>query len=623
MVLQRDAPINVWGWASPKEKLTVRFHGQSRNVTADKNGKWLISFDKVSAGGPFELSVQGKKEKKSFNDILVGEVWLCSGQSNMEWPLSATVNADEEIARSVNNYIRHIKIDHEVAASPLDDIKPASWRVANPQNSGDFTAVGYYFAKRLFNELKIPIGLINSSWGGTMVETWISKSGLQSNAEFINIANQLPNTTEQFKKEQMDRIKNDISKFQKTAANEVATNWESFDFDDANWSMLKVPEIWESQGLPTFDGVVWYRYSFTLNDDQLSNDISLNLGTIDDNDQTYVNGELIGETRAWDKQRHYSIPKSVLKKGKNVIAVKVLDTGGGGGFYGEASNVNMQVNGKTVSLAGNWKARVDVSTSVNAVNPNSMPTLLYNAMINPILNFRFKGAIWYQGESNADRAFQYNSSFPLMIKDWRTKFKNAEMPFYYVQLASYNENKQNDTTGSKWAELRNAQFNTLKLPHTGMAVITDITDPENLHPMNKKEVGERLSLFALNNDYDKKRITSGPLYSSMNIEGNKIRIHFSSIGEGLSIGLNNQDKPKGFMIAGADKIFHWAQASLESDNTILVWSDAVASPVAVRYGWTDDATSGNVYNSAMLPASPFRTDHFPLLTQNKKYIIGQ
>ena len=623
MVLQRDEAINVWGWASAKEKLTVRFHNQSRSVTTDKQGKWLVSFDKESAGGPFELSVQGKKDKKSLTDILVGEVWLCSGQSNMEWPLNASLNGDEEVANSANNFIRHVKLEHEVAASPLDDIKPTSWKIANAQNSGDFTAVGYYFAKNLYKELKVPIGLINSSWGGTMVESWISKSGLQSNAEFVNVANQLPTSIEQFKMAQEDRIKNDIAKFQQVRPGEVVEHRELPDYDDTYWGTLTIPQIWESQGLPTFDGVVWYRYSFYLNDDELGGDVPLNLGTIDDNDETYVNGKLIGETKAWDKLRHYIIPKSVLKKGNNVIAVRVLDTGGGGGFYGEASGVNMQVNGKTISLAGNWKARVDVNTSVNAINPNSMPTLLYNAMINPILKFRFRGVIWYQGESNADRATQYNISFPLMINDWRTKFNQADMPFYFVQLASFNAANQNDTNGSKWAELRDAQLQTLKLPHTGMAVITDIGDSKDIHPKNKKDVGYRLAILALKNEYGKNIIASGPVYKSISIDQSRAIIQFANVGSGLLAANSKYGYLMGFMIAGSDQKFHWAKALINhSNNTVLVWSEEVATPVAVRYGWYDDNQDANLMNAEGLPASPFRTDGFPLLTKDEKYIIG-
>lgn len=622
MVLQRNAPINIWGNAMPNEKLVVQFHNQIKKVTADKTGKWLTTLNNEEAGGAYVLSVIGKKNKIVVNDILVGDVWLCSGQSNMEWVLKATINADNEIAVANNNLIRHVKIEHAVSIVPKEEILPSVWKVCTPENAGDFTAVGYYFAKSLNKELNVPIGLINSSWGGTIVETWISKTGLQSNAEFLNVANQLPSSLEQFEKEQLQRIKNDVQAFQQTKENEVAKNWEAFDYDDSFWSSLLVAKGWEEQGLPTFDGTVWYRTSFELNENQLNNDIVLYLGTIDDNDITYVNGVKVGETSGWDIKRKYVVSKSLLRKGKNIIAVKVLDTGGGGGFYGEAENMKVQIGDAMISLAKKWKARIDVTSSLTAVNPNSMPTLLYNTMIHPLLNVGIKGAIWYQGESNADRAFQYNQSFPLMIKDWREKFKQPSLPFYFVQLATFNANNQNDVKGSNWAELRDAQFKTTSLHHTGMAVTIDIGDAKNLHPFNKKDVGNRLALLALKNDYGKKIIASGPTYKAMIVEKNKIKIQFDNIGSGL-VALNNKyGYLQGFMIAGKDQQFKWAKAMIVG-NEIVVWNDDIAEPVAVRYAWMDDATEANLFNNEGLPASPFRSDNWKILTQDKKYVIGE
>ncbi|MFT3982085.1 MAG: sialate O-acetylesterase [Ferruginibacter sp.] len=622
MVLQRNAPINIWGSASPNEKLVVKFNKQSRNAIADKKGKWLVSFAAEQAGGPYMLAIQGKKDKWFVNDILVGDVWLCSGQSNMEWPLSMTDGSAAAIAASANNRIRHVKVEHVISVTPLDDINKTEWRVASPATSGDFTAAGYYFARMLQKELNVPIGLINSSWGGTHIETWISKSGLQSNAAFINIASQLPETMEQFKKDQLQKLKNDISAFQKTKENEEAKGWEQPAFDDSYWSSLNVPEPWEKQGLPTFDGIVWYRKNFTLTEEQLKNDAVVFLGTIDDKDITYINGVKVGETDGWDKYRRYLIPKALLKKGNNTIAVKVVDTGGGGGFYGDHTNVKLQLGDEYLSLAGSWKARVDVNYFLNILNPNSMPSLLYNAMIAPLLKYNIKGTIWYQGESNADRAFQYNETFPLLISDWRSKFNQPAMPFYFTQLSSFNANNQNTTYGSKWAELREAQLHTTSVSHTGMAVTTDIGDPKDIHPRNKKDVGERLALIALKNEYHKDLQASGPVYKSFIVDGDKIRVRFDSTGTGLMSAKNDQGILSGFMIAGEDQLFHWAKAKLEG-NEVLVWNENISHPVAVRYGWMDDASRANLFNKEGLPASPFRTDHWKLITQDVKYSIGQ
>lgn len=622
MVLQRNAPLNIWGTAKPGETITIRFHEQEKKAVCNKEGKWLVTLAAETAGGPYTLFVMGKKSQQTLTDVLVGDVWLCSGQSNMEWSLDITENAEKAVAAANNPMIRHVKVARHISASPVDDIDSTQWEMCTPEKAGKFSAVGYYFAQSLQKELNIPIGLINSSWGGTIVETWISKSGLQSNAAFINIANQLPVSKEQFEKDQRKRILNDIKAFQQSPENEVAAGWEKYDYDDSRWSSFEVPKSWENQGLPSFDGTIWYRYTFTLTDNQVTKGITLHLGTIDDNDVTYVNGIKAGETFGWDIKRNYIIPAGILKTGKNQIAVKVVDNGGGGGFYGDAADVYIEAGNENISLSGKWKARVDVSTSIVSVNPNSMPSLLYNAMIHPLLNYAIKGAIWYQGESNADRAYQYHQSFPLLINDWRSKFKQPELPFYFVQLASFNANNENGTTGSKWAELRAAQLATLSLPHTGMAVTTDIGDAKDIHPKNKKDVGNRLALQVLKNEYGKNRVASGPVYKRMDIEKNTVRLHFDEVGSGLSAAGNKYGYLNGFMIAGADQQFKWAKATI-LDNVVVVWSEEVANPVAVRYGWMDDAAEANLVNKEGLPASPFRTDNWKLLTQDVKYILGQ
>lgn len=624
MVFQRNTPILVWGWALPNEELNLIFHHQRRSTKADEAGKWSVLFDSEKAGGPYILSVMGQSKKIGIGDIMVGEVWICSGQSNMEWMLKDTDGADSAIAHSSNNLIRQIKIDHEVSVEPLDDFSSSGWEIAGPKTSPGFSAVAYFFAKKLYDELNVPIGIINSSWGGTMIETWISRSGLSTDSAFAPIARELPLSNTQYLKERSELIQKEISSFQSDQPGEISTRWMSDNYVDTAWSNLKVPGIWEAQGLPVFDGILWYRRDFILTKGQIKNDAILSLDKIDDCDITYLNGIKVGETCAWNKKREYRIPHSVLRSGRNLIAIKVTDYGAGGGLYGDASDIYLKVNDRKIPLTGNWKARVDVNSTVNMMNPNSMPTLLYNAMIHPITLFPVKGVIWYQGESNVDRAAQYNVSFPLLIKDWRKQFNRPTLPFYFVQISSFNANNQNDTTGSKWAELRNAQFNTLKIPNTGMVVTTDIGDPSNIHPRNKRDVGIRLALIALKNDYQKKLVASGPLYKSFQIEKNTIRVRFSDIGSGLKAGRNGGEVLKGFMIAGADQHFHYAQAVIDHTNqTIKVWSNAVLHPVAVRYGWVDDASDANLFNMEGLPASPFRTDNFSLLTTDKVYQLGR
>ena len=622
MVLQRNAAVPVWGWAAKGEKVTVAFHNQTKQTVAGKDGKWMINLDNETAGGPYTLSVKGKKNSIELKDILVGEVWICSGQSNMEWPLNATLNAEKEMAGASYSQLRQIKIDHTVSVAPEEDCKTAGWEVCTPASAGNFTAVGYYFAKELQKELNVPIGLINTSWGGTIVETWISKTGLQSNTDFAAVAKQLPANREQFQKEQLAGIQKNVAAFQYSEPAEKTEGWELADYNDTRWSNLSVPKGWEEQGLNGLDGTVWYRKTITLTAAQAAKDAIVWLGKIDDCDVTFINGKKVGETCVYDRVRKYAIPAGLLKEGKNVIAVKVLDTGGGGGFWGDAADVKIEMAEGTLSLAGEWKARVDVKASIVSVSPNSMPTLLYNTMIHPLVPFAIKGAIWYQGESNAGWAQQYAVSFPLLIQDWRSKFNQGNFPFYYVQLASFNASNQNSTTGSKWAELRDAQLKTLQLPNTGMAVTSDIGDAKDIHPRNKLDVGKRLSLWALKNDYGKNNTASGPIYKNMQVENDHVKIEFENIAGGLKATGNKYGYLQGFMIAGKDQQFKWAKAWIK-DNAVIVWSDEVTAPVAVRYAWTDDNSEGNLFNSLGLPASPFRTDSWKLLTDGIKYFIGK
>lgn len=622
MVLQRNAPIPVWGWAKKGEKLTVSLHTQTKQAVADKNGKWHVWFEQLAAGGPYRLSLQSKTAKIEWNDILVGDVWLCSGQSNMEWPLSATENAAKETAAANYPQIRHIRVEHEISVEPLSDIKKTNWQVCSPATAGNFSAVGYYFATNIQKEVNIPVGLLHSSWGGTMVETWISKQGLQTEPAFAGIAGQLPSSQVQFEKEQQQRMEKSLAAFQDKNVQEDKNEWRKTSYDDSKWSRLKAPEVWESQGLPGLDGTIWFRKKFVLTKTQAAKDIILSLGKIDDCDSAWVNETLAGVTCVWDQVRKYKIPAAQLKEGENSIVIRVLDTGGGGGFHGDAADMHIETADGVLSLAGEWKARVDVIASVSSTNPNSMPALLYNAMIHPLLPFAIKGAIWYQGESNAERAAQYARSFPLLIRDWRSRFKQGDFPFYFVQLASFNANNQNGLTGSGWAELRESQLKTLSISNTGMAVTTDIGDAKDIHPRNKAEVGRRLALWALKNEYKKNNVVSGPLYQSMHKENGLIRIQFTHTGSGLMAKGNKYGYLQGFQVAGSDGKFQWAKAWI-LDNAVFVFNESIKDPVAVRYAWTDDTDEANLYNKEGLPASPFRTDAWKGLTDGINYSINQ
>jgi sialate O-acetylesterase len=623
MVLQREKPIPVWGWADPGEKITVQFNKQTKTTLADKQGKWTLKLDPEKAGGPYQLTAKGKN-KIIYNNVLVGEVWICSGQSNMEMPIAGwgkINNYEQEIANANYPQIRHIKIPNKISGIPKDDIESGEWKIANPQNAGEFTATGYFFARELYNQLKVPIGLINTSWGGTMVETWTSREAFEQSPEFKNLIAGMPSINlDSLVKMRTDAMKKKIEDAQGAlVGKEVASTWSEADVNTADWKEMSLPGLWEGQGLPGLDGVVWFRKLFTVRPEDAGKEATLELAMIDDNDITWVNGVKVGSTNAYNAKRKYSIPSGVLKEGVNSIAVRVEDNTGGGGIYGEASDLKISFGRLQQSLAGNWSYRVESILQNAGVGPNDYPTLLFNAMIQPLIPYAIRGAVWYQGETNAGRAYQYRKAFPLMINDWRKRWGMGDFPFYFVQLASFNADNGTSKKGSTWAELREAQTKTLSLPNTGMAVTTDIGNATDIHPKNKQDVGKRLAAIALRNVYGKNIVSGGPVYQSMTITGNTATLTFANTGSGL-VAKNNDGKLSGFEIAGEDKIFYPATATIVG-NTVVVSSSTVAHPVAVRFGWADDAGIDNLFNKEGFPASPFRTDNWKGITENLKFEI--
>lgn len=623
MVLQRNAPVNVWGWADAGEKITVRFHKQGKSTKADKEGNWKIILDPETAGGPFELEVSGRNTIL-FKGVLVGEVWICSGQSNMEFALRAAMNAKDEIKAANYPEIRELRVAKNTSFVPLKDITAASWKICSPDTAGSFSAVAFFFARKLQETLKVPVGLIHTSWGGSNVETWTSQEALAAHPDFKDMLDPGPSDFPDIKRRKRESMLSTINAFEQGDMKADDTgNWKNANYNDSRWSTIKAPGFWEGQGLPDLDGIVWYRKEIVLTEEQAAKGGVIELAMIDDSDESYVNGVKVGETHDnYLALRKYPIPPGVLKAGKNVIAIKVTDTGVGGGIHGEAANMQFTAGtGFSQSLAGDWKIKVDTASIqyASTSGPNAYPSLLYNAMIAPVIPYTIKGAIWYQGEANADRAYQYRTTFPLMIRDWRARWKEGDFPFYFVQLSSWDASKQNGLKGSQWAELREAQLKTLSLPNAGMAVTIDIGDAKDIHPTNKQDVGLRLALNALNKTYGVDLVPNGPVYRSLVVKGKEAILYFTDKGSGL-MAKDKYGYLKGFTIAGSDQQFKWAKAVISGD-TVIVYSDDVNEPVAVRYGWADDAGDANLYNKEGLPASPFRTDNWQGLTESKKYTV--
>jgi sialate O-acetylesterase len=459
--------------------------------------------------------------------------------------------------------------------------------------------------------------LINVSWGGTNIETWISREAFESSDEFKEMIAGMP----KINLDSLSRLKVQASELRiealqgKKLKDQNSNLFKEVSFDDSDWPELYQPQLWEQQTIGELDGVVWLRK--TVNLPKIENKSAiLELSTIDDDDITYVNGIKVGSTNRWDAKRKYIIPYGILKEGGNVIAIRVVDNGGGGGIYGDAADLKLIVGESVISLKGNWKFQVESIKKLT--NENSLPSLCFNAMINPLIPFAFQGVLWYQGESNAGRSYQYRKTFPLLINDWRQKWNRPDMPFYFVQLATYN-NAGNSNEGCGWAELREAQAMTLQLPNTGMCVTTDIGNPWDIHPTNKQDVGKRLAALALNNIYHKTMICSGPTYNSMEINNNQVILSFDNIGSGLYTP-DKYGYIKGFEVAGNDSTFYFAKASIRG-NTIVLSSEKVTNPIALRFGWFGDASECNLFNKEGFPAVPFRTDQWHTITLEERYII--
>jgi sialate O-acetylesterase len=624
MVLQRNMPIPVWGKAQPNEKITVTFNQKKYSTKANAQGKWMVKMEALPASEKsYQMDIQGAKNKVSFKNILMGDVWICSGQSNMEWTVENSNDANTEIANAQHPQIRLFQVKKRVALKPEADLQDEVWKVCEPQNVAKFSAVGYFFGRELHQKYKVPMGLIDCSWGGTNAETWISKPAIVKNAEEYAATMQTLDALDMkvISEQRKAKLKALIGEIPENDLGLVGDKavWADPAMDVTTWKSMNIPQLWENAGLEQLDGIVWFRKELELTEEQAQKGVILNIGKVDDSDITWVNGVKVGETLdKYDALRRYVIEPKVLKAGKNIIAVRVEDYRGGGGLWGTAEEFYAQVNttNTKIPLAGDWKYKVSKAILGDAVlEPNTYPTLLFNGMISPIIPYSIKGAIWYQGESNVGRAHRYQHIFPLLIKDWREQWQQGDFPFFWVQLANYQKAPANPTE-SAWAELREAQTTTLSVPNTGMALAIDIGEADDIHPRNKQDVGRRLALAAQKVVYGDNIVHSGPQYKSMKIEGKEIRIDFELFGSKLMVK-DRYGYLKGFAVASSDKKFYWAKARLEG-NQVVVWSEQVPNPVAVRYAWADNPDDVNLYNEVGLPALPFRTDVWEGVTFGRK-----
>ena len=616
MVLQRGIKIPVWGNSTPGALIVAKLGNVNATAKADQQGKWLIKFPVFKAGGPYtlEISESGKSDSKIIlKGILIGDVWVASGQSNMEWKVEQTKDAHIEIAEASFPQIRFLVVEQDKQLKPQPDIKGGKWKVCDTNNVKPFSAVAYFFARKIHRDQNVPIGIIQSTWGGTPIEAWTSREMLITSP--ITKSRTLSNDTLHFTQE--DLVKDSLSWIRiwdivNNPQNNAKKIFTASAYNDTGWTTIEMPNVLKDFGIGYYEGMVWLRKKITLPGSFDQKDLTINLGHPEMVYSFYFNGEEICKNIWFNNATHsYTIPARLLKRGENTIAIRVAMLWGGGGLKPPSGDLYITDGISKVSLAGKWLYNKDLEPAFPKILNNQIyPTVLFNGMINPIIPYGIKGFIWYQGEANAEAAYDYRTLFPMLIKDWRQRWHQGDLPFLFAQLANFMETKPLPSE-SGWAELREAQTLTLSQPNTGMACIIDIGEGNDIHPKNKQEVGRRLALVANKMVYKQNVIASGPVYKNYRKEGNRIRISFTSTGSGLSI--NDGKELTGFSIAGKNKKFYWAKATIKG-NEVIVLCDKVAEPIAVRYAWADNPVC-NLINSEALPAVPFRTDNWKGITQ--------
>jgi len=634
MVLQRNQEIPVWGDASPGQTVTVKFDDKTVGVATDADGSWMARLPARTSGRDLTLTVTAGDETVSFSDVVMGEVWICSGQSNMKWPLSRSDNGKEAIAAADVPDIRLFAVEQQTALTPQKTVQ-GEWNRCTPETVPEFSAVGYFFGRRLHKELGVPVGLIGSNWGGTPADAWTPIEKLEANPDYQQILERREQLIKQWKdvQDNLDAVKQAEQEFKDKAISLIVPEKApaAVLFDPSVPMPGAEPIEIPSKFLYDTDGVMLLRKTVEIPAGISISDAILRLGDVDDFDTTWVNGVRVGSTGPDVPNpsrfiREYPVSASILKPGKNVVLVRITDWMSGSRMGMAKDPALLFSDGGTIPLSGTWEFKLLVDMGkrpTTNVRLHHAGATLYDGMIAPLIPYAIRGAIWYQGESNSDRAVQYETLFPTMIESWRENWGQGDFPFYFVQLANYMQRKT-EPGESEWAELRNAQLKTLSLPETGMAVIIDIGEAGDIHPRNKLDVGKRLAQWALVETYDwkpetgffkrlfaKKPVPGGPLFKSAEVKGNSIVLSFDHVGKGLTV--KDGDKLKGFAIAVEGAPFQWADAVIKG-KTVVVSHPDIENPADVRYAWADNPEA-NLFNKDGFPASPFRTDDRPLITR--------
>jgi sialate O-acetylesterase len=616
MVLQRDKKLNVWGWASPGEKISIGFNGKNYHAVTTADGKWVAVLPAMKPGGPYTMDISATNVIH-IKDILIGDVWLCSGQSNMQMTLAELQEKySNEITQAEYPQIRQFLVPNRIDSPQIhQDLTGGQWLAATPINVLNFSGAAYFFALTIYKKYHIPIGIVNASWGGTPIEAWISEEGLKDFPAALTNYHNLMDTAYMRRLyktiNEANRLENERTARQYDQGLNGPKTWYDTTYDSKAWRQMQVPGYWNDQGIRPLNGVVWYRKEINLPKTIAGQTGILYLGRMVYADEVYVNGVLCGRSSHLYVRRRYPVAAGLLKPGKNIIVVRIACPSGKGGFVPDKTYA-LNMGEQSFDLSGTWQYKVGQvfpPAKPDNGNPNFtlayQPVQLYNTMIAPVLNYQIKGVLWYQGESNTGKAKEYEKLLPILINNWRKSWKDSALPFLYAQLPNYME-IQFVPSESQWAELREAQLKTLAVPNTAMAVTIDLGEWNDIHPLNKKDVGYRLALAAERMVYDEKAlVSSGPAYRSSVIENNRVIIDFNNVGNGL-IAKGGVELAE-FTIAGADKKFVPAKAAIRG-NQVIVSADGIDHPLYVRYAWADNPAGANLYNAENLPACPFRTD---------------
>ena len=612
MVLQRDQQVHIWGWASPGEEVAIDLNGHRQKTITSPQGTWNLKLPAMQYGGPYRMRISGENQTIHLKEILVGDVWFCSGQSNMVHQMNIhDVTYAADIADANYPEIRQFLIPTLADLNgPKSDLAVGSWKAAISEDVRPFSAVAYFFARKIYEKYHIPIGLINASVGGTPIEAWTSEDGLREFPDLLSTISKNKDTTYV---NDLNRVARDsrASLAQQQPEDRGLTGpkpWYDPEFDPKGWRNINIPGYWEDQGIRDLDGVVWYRRAFDLPESMAGKKAKIYLGRIVDADVLYINGTEVGHKTYQYPQRRYEVPANVIKAGKNIFVIKVTNYQGKGGFVPDKPYCLFEGN-DTIDLKGYWSYKVGAVFEPHlplpsGINAQYQPAALYNGMVAPVTNYPIKGILWYQGESNVSKPEEYADLLPALIRDWRDKFDNTNTPFIYAQLPNFMEVSYLPVE-SDWATFRASQSKALKLSNTAMTVNIDLGEWNDIHPENKKDVGERMAIAAQKIAYGENLVHSGPIYQNHQIEGNKIVISFSHTGSGLIA--DDGEQLSEFAISGDDKKFVRAKAVIK-DNEVIVWNEKISAPKYVRYAWADNPFNPNLYNREGLPASPFRTD---------------